>query len=158
MSEEVKAVTGHCYCNRITYTYDFTTEHKTLFAAWCHCDSCRRVHSAPLYHVVWNEGLFPDNCAFTITKGSEFLKTCPPNANPGATGGRAFCTECGTIITGHFLPGEHKFFPNGAVAVYPNTLDEQYQGDNLPKPFVPTFHANSSEHVIPIFDDGLPRQ
>ena len=39
-----------CYCGKIKMSIK-TDE--PVFAAFCHCVSCRKVHSAPLYQVVY---------------------------------------------------------------------------------------------------------
>jgi hypothetical protein len=46
-------VTGHCYCGAIRFAVDIPEGDAPIFTAYCHCDSCRRAHAAPLYHVAW---------------------------------------------------------------------------------------------------------
>ena len=52
-------------------------------AAFCHCESCRRAHSAPLYQVV-----YIPHAAFTVTKGASGITAF---RKEGSNVTRAFC-------------------------------------------------------------------
>ena len=57
---------------------------------FCHCDSCRRAHAAPLYQVVY----LPESC-FEITTGAHLLQAF---ARSPAHVVRSFCSACGSRI------------------------------------------------------------
>ena len=87
-------VAGHCYCGAIQFRVQIPAGQAPIFAAYCHCDSCRRAHAAPLYHVVC-----VDAPMFQITAGDEALQ---PFTKPGGTITRAFCRVCGSKILNVF--------------------------------------------------------
>ena len=43
---------GRCYCGNIRFEVRTRPETETL-ALFCHCESCRRAHAAPLFAVVY---------------------------------------------------------------------------------------------------------
>jgi Paired amphipathic helix repeat len=45
------AVTGHCYCGAVVFSVAVPESERDAHCCYCHCDSCRRAHSAPLYQV-----------------------------------------------------------------------------------------------------------
>jgi hypothetical protein len=110
-------VTGHCYCGGVTYSVTIPQGDRPIFNTYCHCDSCRRAHAAPLYHVVC-----VDESMFELTAGAELLTEFH---KPGASLVRAFCSGCGTRVLNRF-PG---WKPGGRtpLAFFPNTLDEAHQ-------------------------------
>lgn len=116
MSSEVH-VTGHCYCGAIQFAVDVPEGDGPIFTAYCHCDSCRRAHAAPLYHVAC---VAEDH--FTFTAGADQLVEF---TKPGGTITRAFCRTCGSKILNRF--GAWK--PGGRVplAFFPNLLCEADQ-------------------------------
>ena len=61
-----------------------------LFSMYCHCDSCRRSHAAPLYRVVCI-----DEAEFSVTEGAELITEFQ---KPGARVRRCFCQRCGSKI------------------------------------------------------------
>ena len=132
---------GRCYCGNI----EFVVDHDVVpnKATYCHCDSCRRAHAAPLYHVVY----VPKE-AFHITKGNDFLQPFVKEANIVI---RSFCRNCGTRIC-----NERPAKPQLGVGFFPNLLDENIQ-NNLPEKFKPTAHFCHVEAVLPIHEwsDGL---
>lgn len=79
---------GQCYCGGIRFTVPLAAPIK---ACYCHCDSCRRAHSAPLYQVVYikNEG-------FHITQGEELVQYFEKTLN-GVV--RSFCKVCGSRVS-----------------------------------------------------------
>ena len=136
-SAEPINVTGHCYCGAITYAVDIEAGKSPIFTAYCHCDSCRRAHSAPLYQVACIE-----ESMFRLTSGAEFLNEF---TKPGGTITRAFCTQCGSKILNRF--GGWK--PGGRVplAFFPNTLDEATQ-HALPEALHPARNNRPDECVL----------
>ena len=110
-------VRGHCYCGVIRFEVTIPAGDRPIFTAYCHCDSCRRAHAAPLYHVVCVE-----ESMFQITAGAELLVEY---TRPGASLSRAFCGTCGSKVLNRF-PG---WKPGGRVplAFFPNLLEEATQ-------------------------------
>eukprot|EP00659_Diplonema_papillatum_P007849 gene7849-12062_t len=86
----MKPVTGACYCAKVKFVYDSAVP--VTKAVFCHCDSCRRAHGAPLYQVIY---VPRDSGAFKITAGEEHIKRY---RKPGAPLVRAFCTVCGSRV------------------------------------------------------------
>jgi len=121
MTEIPVDVSGHCYCGTIHFNVRIPTGKAPIFTAYCHCDSCRRAHSAPLYHVVCVE-----ESMFALTSGAEQLVEF---TKPGGTITRAFCGVCGSKILNRFGPWR----PQGNVplAFFPDLLRE---GDRHPLP------------------------
>jgi len=123
---EKDTYSGHCYCGAIHYSVSKSAQpHKALY---CHCESCRRAHSAPLYHVV-----YVPKKDFNITCGhssvNEFCK-------PGAAVTRAFCNICGSRLYNTLARDENwwGFFPATLEEVLQHDLPPQFraQGHNLP--------------------------
>jgi len=134
---EAVDVAGHCYCGAITFEVHIPAGEKPLFTAYCHCDSCRRAHAAPLYHVAC-----VDESMFTITAGAAQLNEF---TKPGGTITRAFCTVCGSRILNRF----GGWRPKGKVplAFFPNLLTEDVQRD-LPTALRPRRHNRPEESVL----------
>lgn len=130
-------VSGHCYCGAITFTVQLPEDRPPIFAAYCHCDSCRRAHAAPLYQVACVE-----EAQFTLTTGAEHLRDF---TRPGGQVCRAFCDVCGTRVLNRF-PG---WLPRGTpvVAFFPNTLDVADLA-SLPGALAPTKHLHVDECVL----------
>lgn len=129
-------VTGHCYCGAIAYAVDLEADERPIFTAYCHCDSCRRAHAAPLYHVVC-----VDQSQFRLTKGADQLVEF---AKPGKIT-RAFCGACGTRILNRF--GSWKPGGRTPLAFFPNTLDEATT-HALPDRFRAQKHNATDECVL----------
>jgi len=132
---------GFCYCNEVRFSVDQATEPYT--AVYCHCDSCRRAHAAPLYHVVY----IPKK-DFTITQGnvSYFQK-------PGSQVTRGFCSRCGSRVSNTLSHREDW------LGFFPNLLEPELQGDQLPPKFCPSLHYHSNEAVLRLdknLEEGVP--
>ena len=86
---------GRCQCGRIRFVARFPSR----FAVHCHCESCRRSHSAAF--VSWTG--FPSS-QVTVTQGSGDLAV--HESSPGTF--RKFCRVCGTklFFEGARWPGE----------------------------------------------------
>ena len=117
MTTEPLHVTGHCYCGGITYAVDLAAGERPIFTAYCHCDSCRRAHAAPLYHVAC-----VDESQFRLTQGADLLVEFA-KSDKHIT--RAFCGACGSKILNRF--GAWKPGGKTPLAFFPNTLDEAIQ-------------------------------
>lgn len=131
---------GHCYCNKI----EFTVKRDTIpsISVYCHCDSCRRAHSAPMYHVIY----IPKE-DFLITKGTEYVSVYTKTINRVT---RNFCSNCGSRIYNVDSDG---------VGFFPNLLDEEIQ-KNLPEKFKSTLHHLTAEAVLNVdqIADGIRRK
>lgn len=126
-------LSGHCYCGAVRFEIDVPEAPR--FAIYCHCDSCRRAHAAPLYQVV-----AMDDAGFRITAGAEHVKTY---RKPGARIARSWCDACGTRVYNRFP--EHR--PN-VVVVFPDLLEESVRSKPLPAPLRATRHAHAEECVL----------
>ena len=135
-SDEV-FVSGHCYCGAIQFEVRMEPGRGPIFTAYCHCDSCRRAHSAPLYHVVCL-----DESMFRITAGYDELNEF---TKPGGSICRAFCKTCGSRVLNRF-PG---WTPGGRVPVafFPSLLTAADQ-QALPESFRPGKHNQPHESVL----------
>lgn len=131
------SVDGHCYCGEVKYRVVLEEADAPIFSAYCHCDSCRRSHAAPLYHVVCVD----DRC-FQLTEGADLVV---PYQKPGSRIVRAFCDQCGTRLFNRF-PG---WSPGGRTPVvfFPNTLDEA-TAQSLPAVFRPVRNNRPEECVL----------
>jgi hypothetical protein len=128
-------VTGHCYCGQTRFRVRIPAGEKPVFTAYCHCDSCRRAHAAPLYHVA---AVTTD--MFEITEGAENIVDFQRPGGPV----RTFCRRCGTRMTNRF--------PNwrdDVVAFFPNTLDEATT-HALPQLLRPRRNSHRDECVLDV--------
>ena len=137
---------GQCYCGEIEFVVDPSVT--PLVSLYCHCESCRRAHAAPLYQVIY---IAPK--AFRITKGEDtHLKsfTRPKEGSPE----RFFCGNCGSRVKNE-LPAQRDL----GVGFFPALLNEENQ-HNLPEHWRPDRHYLSVEAVLPIekLCDGLERR
>jgi hypothetical protein len=84
---------GGCLCGAIRYR----VVGPPLWAAHCHCESCRRATGAP---VATYAGFATENFAWTAGEPASFA------SSPGVL--RTFCVRCGTSLTyqGERWPGE----------------------------------------------------
>ena len=136
-SLEETRVAGRCYCGAITFSVHIPAGAKPIFTAYCHCDSCRRAHAAPLYHVACvEEGMFE------LTSGADSLNEFQ---KPGGTIVRAFCSVCGSRVLNRF-PG---WSPGGRVplAFFPDLIDEADRRP-LPAAFRPRKHNRPDDCVL----------
>jgi len=46
--------TGHCYCGKVKFATNTVKANRSMF---CHCENCRRSHSAPVYHASYVNGI-----------------------------------------------------------------------------------------------------
>lgn len=76
---------GRCACGSVR----IELSPPTLFASYCHCESCRRVHAAPF--VAWTA--VPRE-AFQLVAGSASIAEYI--SSPGTV--RAFCRQCGSSL------------------------------------------------------------
>jgi|GEM_PF-3153796 len=137
MTQDAVQVAGHCYCGAIEYAVSIPAGDEPIFTAYCHCDSCRRAHAAPLYHVAC-----VDTKHFELTAGADHLNEF---TKPGGRITRAFCQLCGTRILNRFGPWR----PGGKtpVAFFPGTLREADQ-QALPAPLRPQRNNAYDECVL----------
>lgn len=133
-------IQGRCYCGAVEFRVQMPAADKPIFTAYCHCDSCRRAHSAALYQVVVVEERH-----FTITAGADEVQ--PFSKEPGRMV-RAFCRTCGSKVLNRFP----NWRPGGRVPVgfFPSLLDEQTQRD-LPQRLRPQ-RVNQVQGCVLDFD------
>jgi hypothetical protein len=129
---------GRCYCGGITFRVSdscdagrtppishriniisrfrrpHTRPSASVRSLFCHCDSCRRAHAAPLYQVVY----LPESC-FEITAGAHLLNAF---ARSPAHVVRSFCSTCGSRVCNRVTAK-----PSLGVGFFPNLLDESSQ-------------------------------
>ena len=136
-------VTGYCYCGGVRFTVN-TKEQGVN--SYCHCQSCRRAHSAPMY-----QSCFVPVSSFQIVKGKELIKEYA--ATPEKINTRGFCSNCGSRIYAKL-----KNFMSDRIGFYPALLEEHVQ-HNLPAAFKPQLHNRCKEAVLNLeaLADGLPR-
>ncbi|MEM7155472.1 MAG: GFA family protein [Myxococcota bacterium] len=130
-------VRGQCYCGAIKYRVKIPEGGSSIFTAYCHCDSCRRAHSAALYQIA-----AVDEDHHEFTEGAENLQEFH---KPGAKVTRAFCRVCGSKMLNRF-PG---WKPGGKVPVgiFPSTLEESAQ-HALPEVLQAQHHNCREETVL----------
>lgn len=130
-------VSGHCYCGGVHFEVTLPEGAKPLFAAYCHCENCRRSHAAPLYQVAC-----VDDSQFTVTQGEDLV--VPFQKTPGKVV-RAFCGTCGTRVFNTFP----NWRPGGRVPVawFPSLLADDVQRD-LPETLRPNANMNAEGCVL----------
>ena len=136
---------GRCYCGNIRFEVRTRPETETL-ALFCHCESCRRAHAAPLYAVVYIPSV-----DFRILEGEESLQAfCkdPPN---GVI--RSFCKLCGSRVCNTWAPGVRKAAGKEDIGTgfFPALLDDAVQ-HSLPPQFRATSHHCSEETIMGLAD------
>ena len=135
-AEEIH-VAGHCYCGEVRFEVHLPAGEDPFFTEYCHCDSCRRAHAAPLYYVVC-----VDSAHFTFTAGEQLLTHY---TRPSGRITRTFCASCGSTVL-NILIGWN---PEGKkpLMFFPNLLEEAVQ-QNLPEAFRPGRHMNPKDCVL----------
>lgn len=121
---------GGCLCGAVT----FEAQGEPLWAAHCHCHSCRRATASV---VATYAGFEEDKVRFTGDARKSFA------SSPGVT--RSFCGTCGTPLSyaADRFPGE--------IHLFIATFDD-------PEAIVPTAHVYTTEQISWLhMDDGLPR-
>ena len=118
---------GTCYCGEVRVR----VEGEPIVAGYCHCNSCRKWHSAPIN--AWAAWRAEDVTIEGETVQSTF----------NSESQRISCAKCG----GNVANGKPT---KGLMVVYPMTLVESDLG------FEPTFHIFHEERVMDVAD-GLPK-
>lgn len=59
---------GECYCGEVGFS--LSRDATVIKGLYCHCESCRRAHSAPLYQAIY----VVDDGSFKVTKGQAHVK------------------------------------------------------------------------------------
>ena len=85
MTSSPSAARGRCMCGRVRFTARFPSR----FCAHCHCESCRRSHSAGV--VTWVGFKSPQ---VTVDAGADDLVEY--ESSPGTK--RSFCRVCGAKV------------------------------------------------------------
>lgn len=134
---------GQCYCGGVKFKVAADVE--PVQACYCHCESCRRAHAAPLYHVVY----VPIE-SFTVLAGEELIKSYSRTEESVV---RSFCLTCGSRLT-NLSPRK----PPLNIGFFPALLEERVQRD-LPEKFKARVHYLSAETVLnlDVIHDGIKR-
>ena len=121
MPESAAGARGRCHCGGVRFVARFPSR----FNAHCHCESCRRAHSAAF--VTWVG--FP-SAQVEVTQGAALIAT--HESSPGTL--RRFCSACGTklFFEGAKWPGE----THVALAAFDDPVDR-----------APSLHAFYGEHA-----------
>ncbi len=121
---------GSCLCGGI----EFEIEDELKLVMNCHCQFCRKAHSAPYITFI----SMPKD-RFSLLQGNDLLKKY--SIRGGAS--REFCTECGTrIINNSIIPG--------IITVFASNLEKQA----LAKP-IANVNVESKDPNF-VISDGLP--
>lgn len=105
---------GRCLCSAVTYEITAPIQ----IASHCHCDSCRRAHSAAF--VSWATIAAS---AFRVTGGADRLVRYA--SSPGAH--RSFCGTCGSQIVMHYdAEPDHAWVPIGSLVTPPDRLPDRH--------------------------------
>lgn len=122
--------TGRCYCGAVRYAW----RAPPLWAAHCHCESCRRQCSAPF------------TSFFGVMDGAwDWIGDVPRRFDAPNGVRRHFCGTCGTPMAyaADRFPGEIHF--------YAASMDR-------PEEFCPTHHVHTAEQLGWVhLNDTLPR-
>lgn len=134
---------GRCFCGG--FQFSVCRDTVPIKPLYCHCESCRRAHAAPVYQIVY----IPSE-DFHIEVGEELVKEFSKSEVSPI---RAFCSVCGSRLFNR-LPLQ----PDFGVGFFPALLDDSIQ-HNLPPKFMPIVHYLSNEAVFPLCNlaDSLPR-
>lgn len=124
---------GSCFCGKVV----LEVTGPPPAAAYCHCQSCRKWHAAPIN--AW--AIWPDD-AVEFIEGREHLISFTLNQE-GEISNRLTCKVCGGGVA-NIKPAI------SMTVVYPMTLD----GSDYV--FSPTMHIHYSERALD-FNDGLPK-
>ena len=137
MSEQEIHVHGHCYCGGIRFSVRLPAGESPFFTEYCHCDSCRRAHAAPLYYVAC-----VDSTHLSFLEGEHLLTHY---TRPEGRITRSFCSACGSTVLNRLLGWN----PDGKTPLmfFPNLLEEDIQ-HNLPEVFRPARHMRPQECVL----------
>jgi hypothetical protein len=132
MSDETIRHEGGCACGAVKVT----ANGKPRSAGYCHCESCRRWHTAPIN--AW--AAWPGD-AVTITQGEDKLVRFDTR-DQGGSNVRCECGQCGSGV----MNQRH----DGMTVVYPSAL---YGSGFKHEPMV---HIHYQERVLDV-NDGLPK-
>lgn len=130
---EAETFEGGCFCGAV----QVEVHGQPAVAGICHCESCRKWHSAPIN--AW--GIWPDD-RVKVTAGRDQIAEFNKQGADGPSG-RSSCKRCGGAVF-------NRKPKVGMTVVYAMTLD----GSGLV--FEPTFHCFYGEGVIHMAD-GLPK-
>ncbi len=132
MSDEPVRYEGRCACGAVKVT----ATGKPTAAGYCHCESCRRWHTAPI-----NAWAAWAGDAVTITQGEDELVRFDTR-DQGGSNVRCSCGRCGSGV----MNQRH----DGVTVVYPSALHGSgFEHD-------PMVHIHYQERVLDV-NDGLPK-
>lgn len=155
-----------CYCGKVKMTIKSDAP---IFACFCHCVSCRKTHSAPLYQCVY---VTPDE--ITIEGGMD--ESNPHLASKGGKGHlggqdggseelgiahrRVFCNDCGSTMFNDLNILEDNVLGMEAqkiIGTFPGTYDTPMR--EMIQSWQPKFHVHCVDAIldVPNIKDGLPK-
>lgn len=132
MTQAVSSLHGSCLCKSI----EFKIETPTLTCSHCHCDSCRKAHSAAF--VTWTSF---EESQLSFIKGQDILKKYQSSPNVS----RSFCGNCGSpLFYKSTDEGQILYVPTSTLSNAPDVL--------------PTRHVSYEEKVVWLdVDNHLPK-
>lgn len=163
-------LTGRCYCGGVQFTV--STAAKPWFAAYCHCDSCRRAHAAPMFQVcaarcrsTAQRGTALTPCvdvqvawiaadSFKFTAGEDTVKHFQKDKDGNGIV-RSFCTNCGTRVR-NSMPTKPEL-----CGFFPNLVDvSEDRTAAFAGVWKPQFHWLHTEAVVELakLEDGIARK
>lgn len=163
-------VHGTCYCGGVKFAVDCTAT-APLKALYCHCESCRRAHAAPLYQVVYGEQLLQGHRPWLEEPGPTtlFLQVFVHSREhtvrsascsfSGIVVGPAVARECMKIVEGEDLVTQFRktrFSPTRSFcrccgSRVQNILNNEGIPDSEQKVgFFPALLAESTQHDLPL--------
>jgi len=118
----VTDASARCMCGEVRLTARFPSR----FCAHCHCESCRRAHSAGF--VTW---IGFKNDQVSIAQGAEHIQSY--ESSPGTS--RTFCRLCGTRLTFESIrwAGERHI----PLACFDTPIDRAPKGNSYREEHVP---------------------
>mmetsp|Transcript_13847 Transcript_13847/g.18084 ORF Transcript_13847/g.18084 Transcript_13847/m.18084 type:complete len:147 (+) Transcript_13847:2028-2468(+) len=132
-----KTYNGHCYCGKVKFQVSYDEGMPTR-PIYCHCESCRRAHSSPLYQIVYVKA-----DRFRFLEGEERVKTFSHRDDFT----RDFCGNCGSRVRNVLIKSQSDPLWDNSIGFFPALLEEHDQ-HNLLDPFKPKAHYYAEETVF----------
>ena len=147
--DSAKDVVGGCYCGEVRFLVTGLTD--PLVSGYCHCQSCRQAHAAPIYEVAWITA-----ADFSVTQGEDRLRWYTRSEDAREHLRRYFCTNCGTRVFNTFN-GPFNGQDVTVTGIFPTLFDDQIQARSAR--WAPRIHTHCEESLINVahFDDGLSK-
>ncbi|GAQ80239.1 hypothetical protein KFL_000490290 [Klebsormidium nitens] len=132
------SIGGQCLCSAVKFEIH---DVEPAIQCYCHCETCRKVRSAPivplmLFPIDLPYGFADKEGKFKVTEGAD-LVTSYNHTHTGPR--RAFCKRCGSAV---FNCGKW-------IAIFPSTITSGAS-------FKPECHIHYEDSIMPM-RDGLPK-